>query len=68
MAKTCCWVISPAKTENGEFIPAVYCGKKTSYKIVKDDDENKVRKYNLFCDEHEETLKIHIDFYEEEDL
>jgi hypothetical protein len=29
-----------------------HCGKKKKYKIVKDDDGYKVRKYNIFCEEH----------------
>jgi hypothetical protein len=43
----CCWLLSEPCV-----FPATYCGKKTSYKMVKDDDDNSVRKYNHLCDEH----------------
>ena len=55
--KTCCWVLSPNKVENGKFSPAKYCGKPAIYSIVKDDDGNKIRKYSGFCESHsEETI------------
>lgn len=47
--KKCCWVLKPAK--KGE--AAIYCNSPTSYKMVKDDDGLKYRKYNSFCDEHQ---------------
>lgn len=48
MMNKCCWVTKPADTE----IDAKYCNKPVRFKIVLDDDQNKVRKYNPFCDEH----------------
>ena len=48
MKHTCCWVHS----KPAEF-PVKYCGKKVRYKIIKDDDNNDVRRYNAFCDEHQ---------------
>lgn len=44
----CCWVLVP----NSKDVSAIYCGKDVKYKIVKDDDENKIRKYEAFCPEH----------------
>jgi len=52
--KTCCFVLKPACKNGG---PAVYCGAKTSYTNPKDDDGNRYRKYNTWCDEHEEEAK-----------
>jgi len=42
MKHTCKWVL-----KNG-----AYCGKPVSYKMVLDDDMNKVRKYDTWCKEH----------------
>ena len=39
---TCVWVLADGSL----------CDKPTKYKIVKDDDENNVRKYDAFCPEH----------------
>lgn len=51
MAKhTCCWVLTPASPG----VDATYCGKPTSYRIVEDDDGNRVRKYNAQCDFHKQ--------------
>jgi len=44
---TCCWLLSAPCV-----FPATYCGAKTSYVIVRDDDDNKVRKYHHLCDVH----------------
>lgn len=61
MAKNkCCWVL------RNEWIAGKYeveyCGRPTSYKVVLDDDSNKVRKYNHLCDHHmEESKKLPID-------
>lgn len=46
---TCCWVLQNAAPGT----PAVYCNKPvTTYRIVRDDDNNKVRKYDTLCSEH----------------
>jgi hypothetical protein len=37
----------------GDVSDAAYCRKKTTYKILKDDDDNKKRVYNVYCPEHE---------------
>lgn len=42
MKGKCCWVLSTKE----------YCNKPTGYRMVKDDDENSVRKYNPFCPVH----------------
>lgn len=46
--KTCCWVISPATKDK----PAQYCSNAVKYTIQFDDDGNKKRVYNTFCDGH----------------
>jgi len=44
---------------------AIYCEKPVRYKIVVDDDGNRKRKYNSFCDDHD--LKVlEDDFWFEE--
>jgi len=48
-AHTCCWILRAA--EPG--VDAAYCGKPTRYKMVRDDDDNLVREYKHFCDEHQ---------------
>lgn len=45
----CCWVLLPAIGGKD----AKYCSEKVGYKMVKDDDDNKVRKYNSFCPKHQ---------------
>ena len=45
----CCWVITPAAPGQ----TPVYCGKRiVTYKLERDDDGNKVRKYDTLCSEH----------------
>lgn len=51
MKRTCCWLKS-----NPLVFPTVYCGKPAPYKIVRDDDDNKVRKYGHFCVEHQQMV------------
>lgn len=34
-----------------------YCGKEVQYYIVKDEDGNKIRKYNVFCFKHMQEIK-----------
>jgi hypothetical protein len=46
---TCCFVLAPASVG----VDAKYCGAKVSFKVEKDQDANKRRKYNAFCDKHE---------------
>lgn len=45
----CHWILKPSSLG----INAVYCDKPVKFKIIKDDDNNKYRKYNSFCDEHQ---------------
>ena len=42
MKPTCRWVLADG----------TYCGKLVSYKIILDDDRNKVRQYDTWCAEH----------------
>lgn len=44
----CRWVKSPATPG----VNAVFCEKPVHFKMVPDDDDRPVRKYNAFCDEH----------------
>lgn len=48
MKHTCVWVLKPAKP--GE--PAVYCGKKVNWIILRDQDDRPYRQYCSFCPEH----------------
>lgn len=48
MQMRCVWIHKPAKP--GE--PAIFCNKPTSFTMVRDDDENLVRKYDSLCSEH----------------
>ena len=48
--KKCVWVLKPA-TENS---PAVYCEKYTDWKMVLDEDGNRVRDYFHFCNKHQD--------------
>ena len=53
----CCYVLETWTTDKeGKMVPPNYCGKKVGWKMVKDDDENTVRKYNPFCDEHQKIV------------
>jgi hypothetical protein len=63
--RTCCWIHSPASTLDNTYIPPVYCGRKTSFTIVKDDDGNKVRDYKRFCTEHQAIIDSHPEYSEE---
>lgn len=49
MKHNCRWILKNA-TEHPP--TGLYCEKKVSYRIVNDDDGNKVRLYNAFCDQH----------------
>lgn len=53
MTRGCCWIHRPCSIG----IEAIYCGKPVRYTMTKDDDGNRVRKYNHFCDEHEPLAK-----------
>lgn len=48
MKGKCAWVLKPASLG----VTAEYCGKKTNYHIVKDDDDYKRREYDPFCPKH----------------
>ena len=48
---TCCWVLHNAAPG----VKAEYCGAPVSYRIVRDDDENRMRRYNPFCARHQEA-------------
>lgn len=39
-------------------VDRTYCEKPVKYKIVLDDDNNRVRKYNTFCEEHQKLVDI----------
>ena len=57
MKGKCVWVIETWKPNPGAAMtPPVYCHKPTKYKMVEDDDGNKVRRYESFCDEHVESV------------
>lgn len=45
---TCCYALHTATKDE----PATYCNQPTKYRIVLDDDGNKVRRYDIFCPEH----------------
>lgn len=45
MAHTCLYILSTKPTR--------LCGDPVRFKIVRDDDYRKVRKYNSFCDKHD---------------
>lgn len=55
----CCWVIKPytKNKETGKIEQAIYCHKETSYKMALDDDGNRYRKYDAFCDEHKKIIE-----------
>lgn len=50
MKAKCNWVLRP----NSPGVNAVYCGKPVKYRMLLDDDDNKYRKYNAFCKEHQD--------------
>ena len=52
MKHSCHWIKEPAKVGKD----AIYCGKPVKYKMEKDDDKNSRRKYNTFCDEHQQLV------------
>jgi hypothetical protein len=56
MKHTCKWVLKD-KT---------YCGKPVSYKIILDDDRNKMRQYDTWCAEHKVRAAQEQDNCEEE--
>lgn len=48
----CVYVLKPAEIGKS----AVYCGKKTGYTMPLDDDNNRHRIENPFCDEHQAVV------------
>ena len=68
---TCCWVKIPASSGGGDPLlrrDAVFCGKPTSYRMERDDDDNLVRRYLSFCDEHQVIVDAQDkDAWEEDD-
>jgi hypothetical protein len=49
----CTYVLIPATASNA----AKYCNAPTKYTIVKDDDNNNVRKYESFCPRHKAIIE-----------
>lgn len=45
----CTWINHSDFTKRDTML----CGKRVGWRIVKDDDDNLVRKYNNLCDEHQ---------------
>jgi hypothetical protein len=56
-AHTCRWIIIPA----GPGTEAKLCERPVSWRMVEDDDGNKVRKYNPFCDTHQKMAELQND-------
>ena len=52
----CCWVLEGYVVGK----PAKYCLQPVKYKIIKDDDGNNKRKYEVFCPEHKEKAEAEI--------
>jgi hypothetical protein len=48
LRKKCNWVLLPAMQGN----PAKYCNEQVKSYVTRDDDRNKVRKYESFCPAH----------------
>lgn len=48
MNNKCCWVL----VQNSPGVVAVYCHKTTAYKVKHDDDGNRMRIYEPFCELH----------------
>ena len=48
----CCYTLVPATLEK----PGVYCETKVRYKVILDDDRNKTRKYNPYCQKHTDEI------------
>jgi len=45
----CSWILRPCTRG----VPAVYCGKRVGWTMVRDDDHHLVRKYDHLCAEHQ---------------
>jgi hypothetical protein len=60
----CNYCIEPSRPvpnveDNGySYTQAKYCNARTEYRIVKDDDGNKVRKYDNLCPHHKEVIRL----------
>lgn len=52
--KTCCFIYRPASPG----VDAIYCGLPTRYKIVKDDDGNRIRDYDTRCPQHTNSSQL----------
>ena len=50
--KKCCWVIESAS----QGVDAVYCDSPVKFRILKDDDQNKIRSYDMFCEKHQKLI------------
>ena len=55
----CVWMVTHS---NGR---ANYCGAFAGWKMVKDDDQNRVRKYYPFCEKHDREAKKQDELEEE---
>jgi hypothetical protein len=51
MTHYCLWILS----HPNEW-PVRHCRKPVSYTMTRDDDNNSVRKYRTFCDEHQQKV------------
>lgn len=48
MKSNCRWV----KVPGSSWQEAVYCESPVKYRVVRDDDDNRVRRYEAFCPDH----------------
>jgi hypothetical protein len=54
----CCFILKTwgEPDATGQRTPPVYCGAKVGWTTPEDDDGNRYRKYNSFCDEHQRIV------------
>lgn len=58
----CAFVLVPNTPEKR----GTTCGKRVGWTMIRDDDDNLVRKYKPFCDEHQAWVDAHPDEEDEE--